>query len=63
MRYKFKTHDPAIGDYEMTVSDDKFMETKEEEALWHLNSAREHDGLPPRERLPKGSTFSPIDDD
>lgn len=36
---------------------DKVTETKEEEALWHLNDMRKHDGLPPRKSLPKGTTF------
>lgn len=36
---------------------DKGNETKEEEALWHLNDMRKHDGLPPRKSLPKGTTF------
>jgi hypothetical protein len=42
------------------VVEDKTMESKEEEALWHYNKSREHDGLPPLERLPKGTTFEAI---
>lgn len=26
-------------------------------ALWHYNSARAHDGLPPLRRMPKGTTY------
>jgi hypothetical protein len=42
-----------------TVSD-KPMESKEEEALWHYNRSRDHDGLSPLTRLPAGTTFTPI---
>jgi hypothetical protein len=42
-----------------TVSD-KSMETKEEEALWHYNRARDHDGLPPLKRCPDGTVFLEI---
>ncbi len=37
-----------------------YMETKEEEALWYYNKSREHDGLPPLDKLPKGTTFELI---
>ena len=36
---------------------DKPMETKEEEALWHYNHSREHDGLSPLDELPIGTEF------
>ena len=36
---------------------DKQTETKEEEALWHLNSMRDHDGLRPLRKLPRGFIF------
>lgn len=39
-----------------TVSN-KFMETKEQEALWHLNKMRDHDGLPHLSELPYGTRF------
>lgn len=39
------------------------METKEENALWHLNSMREHDGLSPLTQVPAGTRFVPIPDD
>lgn len=42
-----------------TVSD-KPAETAAEEALWHYNRSRSHDGLPPLTRLPKGTVFTPI---
>ena len=44
-----------------TVSESS-METKEENALWHLNHMRDHDGLPHLIRLPKGTVFTKIED-
>lgn len=34
------------------------METKEQQALWHYNKSRDHDGLPPLDELPEGVTFA-----
>ena len=34
------------------------METKEEQALWHYNRSREHDGLSPLTELPEGVKFT-----
>lgn len=42
------------------IVSDKFMETKEEEALWHYNHSRDHDGLRPLSSLPKGVKFEKI---
>lgn len=36
------------------------METAKEQALWQLNSMRQHDGLRPLLALPKGCVFAPI---
>lgn len=62
---KYKAIFPFVNDMgavpTVTVSD-KTMETKEEEALWHLNRYREHDGLEPLEELPDGMEFQPIFD-
>lgn len=41
----------------MDVSE-TYGETKEEQALWHLNSMRRHDGLRELTRLPKGIRFT-----
>jgi hypothetical protein len=62
MRQKYKvffpiTHDMGPCDY---IVSDKSMETKEQEALWHYNKAREHDGLSPLSTLPKGVKFVEI---
>jgi hypothetical protein len=37
------------------------METTEENALWDYNRIRAHDGLPPLESLPNGTTFEPVE--
>jgi hypothetical protein len=44
------------------IVSDKSTETKEQEALWYYNHARDHDGLAPLNQLPKGVTFTPIED-
>jgi hypothetical protein len=62
MRKKFKVFFPVthnLGPCNYNVSD-KPMETKEEEALWHYNKSREHDGLPPLSKLPRGVKFVEI---
>ena len=38
------------------------METVEENALWDYNRSREHDGLPPLSKMPKGTTYTRIED-
>lgn len=38
------------------------METLEENALWHYNKSREHDGLPPIDYLPDGTKFVTIEE-
>jgi len=45
-----------MGSYSTTARDREF-ESKEQEALWDYNSAREHDGLPPVKRMPKGTKY------
>lgn len=45
----------------VTVSD-KNMETKEEEALWHYNRSRDHDGKKPLSALPNGTRFVLIEE-
>lgn len=37
------------------------METPWQEAMWHYNRAREHDGLPAVSVVPKGSKLIPLD--
>ena len=51
-----------MGTVSPVVVEDKYMETKEEEALWHLNKSREHDGLRLRKHLPRGTKFVRVSD-
>lgn len=37
----------SMGTVPSFVISDKYEETKEKELLWHVNSMRAHDGLPP----------------
>lgn len=39
---------------------ESYGETKEEQALWHINSMRRHDGLNELTRLPKGIKFTEV---
>lgn len=45
-----------MGSYKTKAIGSKF-ESKAQEALWDYNSAREHDGLSPVKRLPKGTKY------
>lgn len=45
------------------VTDDSHSESKEENALWHYNKSREHDGLRPLEHLPRGTTFTRMEEE
>jgi hypothetical protein len=51
-----------LGSFAPIVVNDKMMETKEQEALWYYNKAREHDGLPSLRRLPAGTKFKVIEE-
>jgi hypothetical protein len=57
--YKATIHRGAIGPFK-TIATESPMETKEENALWAYNSARQHDGLPPLTTLPKGFKFEKV---
>lgn len=48
---------PEIGTFAPIIVRQGMMETKEEAALWHLNSARRHDNLPELAKLPRGVKF------
>lgn len=39
------------------IVSDKPMESWQEEALWHYNKSRDHDGLPPINWLPTGTEY------
>jgi hypothetical protein len=49
------TNQMSTIDYVVTETT---MESKEEQALWHYNRSREHDGFPPLTRLPAGVKFT-----
>lgn len=51
-----------MGSVEPICVSDKPSESKREEALWHINRMREHDGLRPLEELPKGVRFERLED-
>jgi hypothetical protein len=56
---KYKAHFPItvqMSPIDYVVSE-KPMESKEEEALWHYNRSRAHDGLRPLHELPEGVRF------
>ena len=46
------------GGYSTIARDD--YQTKSADALQDYNSARDHDGLPPIKRMPKGTTYTPL---
>ena len=62
---KFRVYFPVTNDMSPIdyIVKDGSMTTKEEDALWHYNKSREHDGLRPIDcvnDLPKGTKFVPV---
>lgn len=51
---------PDMGSISPMVVKDTYTETKKEQALWYLNSMRDHDGQQRLEALPRGVKFEPI---
>lgn len=49
---------PSMGSVSPMVVTRSPMESEREQALWHLNSMRERDGLRPFARLPLGCVFT-----
>lgn len=48
--YKYHNiYSDSLGSISPITCSDKAMESADEEFLWHINSMREHDGLPPVE--------------
>jgi len=39
------------------VAESTYMETVAQNALWHYNKNREHDGQEPLKRMPKGTRY------
>lgn len=60
---KYTAHIPFIDDMgsisPIRGCRDSGSETKEQEALWHINSMRDHDNLPHLNELPYGVKFIP----
>jgi hypothetical protein len=46
---------PSMGSVAPIIATDYPMESARENALWHLNRMRDHDGLPHLTRLPAGT--------
>lgn len=44
------------------IGTESHSETAEENALWHYNRMREHDGQPPLSRLPEGTKATRVED-
>ena len=42
------------------VCSQSLMESFVENALWHYNQAREHDGLPPLSEMPDNTSYKPL---
>lgn len=62
-RYRVeKTFINSMGSIASFVVNETTMETKEEYALWYLNTMREHDGLQPWENLPVRLTYTRMED-
>lgn len=60
---KFKVSFPLTSDMSpisYLVRESASGMSKEEDALWHYNRSRDHDGLSPLNRLPRGTKFEPI---
>jgi len=48
-----------MGSYQVNATESNG-ETVKENALWHYNSARAHDGLPPIKIMPKGVKYEEL---
>lgn len=51
---------PDMGSIVPFIATSTAMEDARENALWHINSMRDHDGLPHLSRLPNGTKLEPI---
>lgn len=60
---KYKVIFPFVddmGSIQPIIVTPSIMETSREQALWHINKMREHDGLNPLKRLPSGTKFEEV---
>jgi len=53
---------PSMGSISPFTVNDSFGESKQEQALWQINSMRDHDGLRHLTKLPTGTTFTKTED-
>ena len=53
---------PDMGTVSPMIVQSGFYETAQEQALWHLNSMRDHDGQNHLKTLPKKTKFEVIED-
>jgi len=51
---------PDMGSVSPIICSDSHGETKSAAVLWHINSMRDHDGLPHLARLPRGVKFERV---
>ncbi len=51
---------PDMGSISAMSITGSYGETKEEQALWQINSMRRHDGLPELNKLPDDIQFTPV---
>lgn len=51
---------PDMGSVSAMYVQEMRYETKEEQALWQINSMRRHDGLPELDELPDAIRFTPV---
>ena len=49
-----------MGSISPFVATSSHMETAQENALWEINSMRDHDGLPRLDKMPKGTQYELI---
>lgn len=61
MKYRMEsTFIPDMGSISAMDMTETRYETKEEQALWQINSMRRHDGLPELAELPDDIRFTPV---
>lgn len=57
-----KTYVNCMGSINSFVVSDSLVETKEENALWHLNTMRRHDGLTEWKHIPIKLTYTKLEE-
>lgn len=63
MKYRVeKAYIPSMGSISAFIVNETPMETKEEYALWYLNTMRQHDGMPQWKNCPVKLTYTKIEE-